>query len=210
MRSKVIAWFAGYVVCAAADFCALRVTVEVPEGHPARVGVAVMPRMEREEVARSTGEGGVVEFSGLVASSTDERGVVEFCDLGLGLFDVVVGGNLCGQVIVRYLYLTWPETRELKVVYGNCHFHFPDSGCLLLLRVRSSNGYPVPGASLLSPSRSSTLTSDRFGRIITRIPWRTRLTGILIKEGFGRIPVDTGCSPETGAHEAVIELPPLR
>ncbi|MEQ1884081.1 MAG: hypothetical protein ABL967_03410 [Bryobacteraceae bacterium] len=171
----------------AADFCAIKVSIKSPAGVPIRTGVALR---------QSNGEG----VENKISSS---EGKVEFCDIGLGLYDLVVGPNLCGQVIVRHLFQIWPDEREVTVTYENCHSFPLPSGCIFLLRIRASDELPVVGA--IVRQKDSTTVTDGFGRAFLNSK-ATETTVQIEREGFESSQIKLFCDPMNSDRETIVVL----
>ncbi len=163
----------------AAEFCALRVKVLGPEGSPVETDVVLRDETGK---ARQTGV-------------SDRDGVADFCDVGFGLFDVVVGSNMCGQVVVKYLSTIWPHTRQVDVTYHNCHSNIPPSGCEVLLRIHSTDDRPVKGVSFTGIGMPSGSATDSYGRLMAFLLWGKRLEGVLAKPGYEAPHVSILCQP---------------
>ena len=170
------------------EFCALRVSVVDSTGAPAYTDV----KIQRTSGAR------------LGAKMTDERGVAEFCDLGLDLFDVIVGPPVCGQVTVKSIYFIWPRTRNLRVVYENCHTHGRLGGCQVLVYVRDSNGKPIEGALL--KNGQTHLATDRYGRIFRWLSLGDTIRASVEKVGYSGAPIAIECNHTKPFIEQVIKL----
>ncbi len=177
----------------ATEFCALRVKVLGPEGSPVETDVVL-----RDET-------GKVRQTGV----SDRNGIADFCDVGFGLFDVVVGSNMCGQVAVKYLSTIWPHTRQVNVIYHNCHSNIPPSGCEVLLRIHSTDERPVKGVSFTGTGMPSGSATDSYGRLMAFLLWGKRLDGVLVKAGYQASHVSILCQPGPRYQiEEVIHLHP--
>ncbi|MEK7996174.1 MAG: hypothetical protein AAB403_20435 [Planctomycetota bacterium] len=145
---------------------------------------------------------------------SNRDGIAEFCDLGSELFDVVVGPNLCGQAIVRYLRFDWwPHTAEVKVFHANCHQGAIRGlgGCAITLRVRSVDGKPLQGVSFSAADLATdSRPTDSYGRLFTVLAWGKRLEGVLKKAGYREHRLSVACEPGTSYQkEEFITLQPV-
>jgi hypothetical protein len=148
----------------AQTFCSVRVKVENPyDGRPVRTEVELQ------------------EADGKVNwKPTNHEGVAEFCDVGLGLFDIVVGGPVCGRVVIK----DWPSTLTMRVLYQNCHYGglILSGGCKLLLRVQGTQSRPIEQAIVnLDQIRRET---DRFGRVFLILPDQRDVVVRIAADGY--------------------------
>jgi hypothetical protein len=113
-------------------YCAFEVKVNAPTGLPlAKIPVGL---------AKAG-----TQFS---TAFTDTSGTARICDAPLSAVDIVVGGDVCGLVLVKKVRPTWPTTRQVFVTYTeeDCpHFIFADH-CQALLRAEDERGRPLAGA----------------------------------------------------------------
>jgi len=151
------------------NVCSVRITVADPKGSPVTVPVSLR-----------------MDDGTLVGTEQTIRGVAEFCDVGWGTFSVTVGGESCGQVVVKHLYISWGATLEVPVMYRNCHgFLITGGGCALLVRVKDARG-PVPNAQVRWKGASNETTTDRYGRAMLGIKFGD--SGELLVAGDGYEP----------------------
>jgi hypothetical protein len=120
-----------YVCVGAAEdstYCAFEVRVSKPSRAPfAKVPVGLVERGK--------------EFATVF---TDAKGLARICDAPLHALDIVVGGDVCGLVLVKRIR---PTTRQVFVTYeqeGCSHFTFPDH-CQALLYIEDEKGQPLAG-----------------------------------------------------------------
>lgn len=168
------------------DVCYFEVAVTSAKGAPV-IGASVS---------------GVHQQSGRTFNQTftDKQGVARICDAPEGLVDILVGGNLCGAVAVRYLKPYWMRTRRISVSYENCsgdEWVLP-GGCLLTLRIEDQKGTPLSGVLFDSEDKRSKLReqtqlSDQFGRIFRFVNYGESLSGRLVKQGFDSRSVTDQC-----------------
>lgn len=158
-----------------AEYCAFKVVVKQPDGRPS-VGASVAGQQDGKPFAKTL---------------TDEEGVARLCDAPQGLSEILVGGNRCGAVSVKYLRQLWMKTRQVAVTYENCsgeEWNIANS-CLLTIRVRDERGSPAVGVELKIPNDQpvpmfETRISDSFGRIFCIVKYGDTLEGILAKNGL--------------------------
>jgi len=164
------------------EYCAFEVIVKQPGGAPATAGVVV--------------QGGGQVFGPVM---TNAQGIARLCDAPPGLSEIVVGGNRCGAVSVKYLRAWWMKTRRVFVTYDNCSGEewFVPRTCLLTIRVRDERGTPIAGVELGAPNEPptprdqerisegfETRISDQFGRIFRLVVFGETLQGSLSKDGY--------------------------
>jgi hypothetical protein len=162
----------------ASPFCAFGVRVRDPSGRPLSNIAVVM-----------------VDHEAHLPGTTDANGLVRFCDAPLRPVDFVIGYRECGVVFVKGVVFTWPESRDIYVVYNNAHCRdelIPPTTCQFLGRIRNEKGEPISGV-LLHGGQSQTDVSDAFGRIFQTIKSGGRLDGVLEKEGWERVHVSQRC-----------------
>jgi hypothetical protein len=161
-------------ILGAPSYCAYAVNVRTPSG-------TTLPNVPVGMIERGTQ---------IHTEITDASGSARFCDAPLHPVDLVVGTLDCAVVLVKGVKPTWPETREIDVIYdtGHCgELSFPTS-CLVLLRVHNEQGVPVAGAELGSGE-----VSDASGRIFRLIKQGESLTGTLTKEGYEKAHISAPC-----------------
>jgi len=96
-------------------------------------------------------------------------GVAEICDVGIKDFSLVVGNEMCGQVTVRLLYIR-KRPLVVPVFYENCHGFRVPTGCHVLLRIQSSDGSRLAGATVSTPVLRAPRQSDAYGRVELYLP----------------------------------------
>ena len=131
-------------------------------------------------------------------------GVAEFCDVGLGLLDVTVGLEMCGQVKVRMLEIVWGKTLTIPVYHRNCHSHTLFQGCTVLLRVLDQAGLQVSGASV-TPYNGTPQTSDEYGRIQFGV-LEESYRAFVRAPGFRDEAFDIACGPNRSSVEKTLVL----
>jgi hypothetical protein len=177
--------FAIATVSHASEYCALRVKVLRQSGVPNQTSVAL-----------KTSSGQLLQ-----TVRTGADGIADFCDLGFGLFDVVIGPDVCGQVVVRFLQFNWwPHTEEVKAIYENCHANVPHGGCDVILRVRSADGKPLADVSFSGQGLPPGSKSDSYGRLLGFLPWGRRIAGSLTKSGYRTEALSVACEA-SGDHQ---------
>lgn len=184
---------------AQSDYCAFEVVVKSPDGKPvSKAGVSAID------------ENGIT-FSRPV---TDDEGRARICDVPAGLTDILVGGQRCGAVTVRYLKPYWMKTRSVFVTYQDCggEDHAAPAGCVLTIRVRNDRAAPLAGvyfSDLVNrpAALQQTSTSDQYGRIFRFIGFGKTLAGTLVKDGYVPKEVNDQCTPgEAYQHTQVVVL----
>ena len=173
----------------AQDVCALRVRVLDRAGRPVEVNVSVTM-----DDGRSIG----AKFAA--------RGVAEFCDVGWGTFSVTVGGESCGQVTVKHLYIAWSSTLEVPVIYQNCHGFEASSGCLVLVRVHDSDGDPVQSAALLQDNGKPRYVTDKYGRAVFGMKYGTDTAVTVARSGYKAEMLKFSCTRQAPNLEETIQL----
>jgi hypothetical protein len=168
-------------VAAESTYCAFEVRVSKPSGVPfAKVPVGL--------VQRGT------QFATVF---TDAKGLARICDAPLHAIDIVVGGDLCGLVLVKNVKPTWPTTRQVFVTYveeGCPHFTFPDH-CQALLQIEDEKGKSLAGARFEGRPAVPGV-SDVFGRFFRTLKRGEKLEGTVTKEGYEPARVSEQCLPE--------------
>lgn len=152
----------------ASEYCAIRITVLDPNGRPQRGPVLLRTQDGSWEQTVIAGE----------------NGVAEFCDTGFVLHEAVVGSNVCGQVVLRYIAPLWLEPLNLKITYQNCHSNLPSAGCHVVFRLRSPEGSAVEGVEFRGLGVPPGTRSDRYGRFMITVPWGKTIDGHFVKVGF--------------------------
>jgi hypothetical protein len=183
-ETRLIPLLLVYVCVGAAEestYCSFEVRVSRPSGVPfAKVPVAL--------VERGT------QFATVF---TDAKGLARICDAPLHRVDIVVGGDLCGMVLVKNIRPTWPTTRQVFVTYveeGCSHFTFPDH-CQALLHTEDERGQPLAGARF-DGRPSGPAVSDVFGRFFRTLKRGEKLEGTVTKEGYQPARVSEQCLPD--------------
>lgn len=161
----------------AGEYCAIRITVLDPNGRPQRGPVLLRTQDGKWEQTVIAGDDGVAEF----------------CDTGFVLHEAVVGSNVCGQVVLRYIAPLWLEPLNLKVTYQNCHSNLPSAGCHVIFRLRSPEGRAVEGVEFRGIGVPTETRSDRYGRIMITVPWGKAIDGHFVRAGFRYHPVQFEC-----------------
>jgi len=172
---------------AMAEYCAVKVQVNGSNREPVKTIVVLRGHDSR-----------------IQTTVTSAGGAADFCDVGFDLFEIVVGPDLCGQVIVRHLSAVYPETRQVVVTYDGCHRNIPSFGCLALLRVVGPDRRVVEGARFDYDDQHQ--SSDRLGRIYTYLRFHSLRSGTIVADGYGKRRVDIRCTPEQTYMEYAIEL----
>jgi hypothetical protein len=162
-------------------YCAFEVRVSKPSGAPfAKVPV------------------GLVQSGTQFATVfTDAKGLARICDAPLHAVDIVVGGDVCGLVLVKNVRPTWFTTRQVFVTYAEeecSHFWFPDH-CRALLRIEDERGQPLSGARF-DGRPSGPGVSDVFGRLFRSLKRGEKLEGTVTKNGYEQAHVSEECLPE--------------
>src|SRR5262249_23010966 len=145
----------------------------------------------------------------LETKMSDRLGIADFCDLGFGLYDVTIGPPVCGQTIVRYVSIIWPDTREVRVTYHNCHGLVTPTGCSVLLRVESSKNHPISDATVMLERRTPSLMSDSRGRVIFLMPFDRMWGGRISRIGYRTETFTIDCQRSRSAFEKTLILVPL-
>jgi hypothetical protein len=103
----------------------------------------------------------------------------EFCDIPFDLFDVHVGGHLCGSVVVRALLQTWPNGLDVPVFYRNCHTSVLPLPCTVVLRFQQAEDpSPLVGVRVALPGIGVDTTSDKFGRVFVLLSRGSSAMGV--------------------------------
>jgi hypothetical protein len=161
--------------------CDLKVVVSGYAGRPVRVDVPV----------RVLGPNGQE-----IAKAHTTNGVAEFCDVGVQDFSLVVGNEMCGQVIIRLLHIR-QRPHVIPVFYENCHAFRVPSGCQVLLRIQDPEGARLAGATAIGSFLRTARQSDFYGRVELGLPHprgSTHYEVVVNKPGFRSDPVSIPCS----------------
>jgi hypothetical protein len=174
------------------DYCSLVVKVVDPEGR--RVGARVS----------------VTEGDGRVETKETEGSDLSFCDLGILPVTVTVGHPACNQSIVRNVGLSWGQTTKTTVMYDvqPClHDLPPVAACKMLLRFRDSHQSWLTGVALeLNAPQAEVLKTDRYGRVLIRVPAGQAMRGRATAESFRPTEVDFNCTRERILFEQIVTL----
>lgn len=186
--------FAGFPT--AQDHCSLIVTVDEPAGRGIGVDVTVM-----------TADGRKVR-KGTVPGDDGAK----FCDLGILPVTVVVGNEMCSQVILRNVQLQWSKTTTSRVFLdrSRCMIDGPPPPvpvCEVFLQVRDPNDDWVNKAtvSLKTPFEGHYAT-DKYGRVRLLVKRETELTGSISIKGYRTQEFTVTCPRPSGAIERQIQL----
>jgi len=140
-------------------YCALRVHMERMNGDPldspAGVPLSIIDSRTRAVLVSMKAKGGTAELCEL---STDEP------------FDVAVGGDGCGQVVVKNLQLLWVNTVDIRVIYQPCFEmgeELPWYGCRVLVRIQDQDHKPITTAEVTRDE--SAYRVDSAGRWMTAL-----------------------------------------
>jgi hypothetical protein len=141
---------------AQSQYCALRVQITRSNGDPFEAVAGVPLKIVDSRTQRA-----------LV--SLRAKGISEYCNLSTDEpFDVAVGGDGCGQVVVKNLQVLWGGTVDIKIIYKPCFEmgeELPWYGCKVLFRVRDEKNQPVVTATVTQNGRTERV--DSVGRWIT-------------------------------------------
>jgi hypothetical protein len=148
--------------------CSVRVRVRDVRGEPV-AGLPVTLQMD---------SGGQTE------TKTTAAGTAEFCEVGWGTFSITAGFELCGQVVIRHLYIQWTQTLEVPLVWQDCHGMLLVDGCLVMLRITDAGGRPLSGASVQIGGVADRETTDAYGRIVEPLRFDTTTTVQISKSGY--------------------------
>lgn len=157
--------------------CDLRVILRDYSGRPTDTQVAIVDMKGTE-----------------LASVNSQKGIAEFCDLGMVTFNIIVGGDACGQVYVRRLSVRPGFTREVPIYFRNCHGFSILQGCEILLRVKDQHGAVVSGAVVSAGSLS--LRTDRFGRVRIPVDTSSESYVTVTASGLARLHTALTCGKE--------------
>ena len=179
------------------DFCALRITLLGYTGQALLSTVPIPVKI-------------VASKDGKVWRTFGTRdGKVEVCDVDPEPFDVVVGFDRLGQVVVRNLRVFWRETLDLRVMWDdfiNLGEGLPWNGCGFDVKVRDVGGGPVPG-SIVSVAGSPDREVDRFGRISLSVRAGGSSTVLVKAPGFREASRVLACPKGFQDQRVTIELP---
>lgn len=152
----------------ASEYCSLTVRIEDPATGKLLSGVPVDVRIGDR----------------IIAGGFSKEGLVRFCDLGFNTYDVHVGGNLCGSVVIRAITPQWPRGRNIRVLYASCHVYASSLQCLFLLR--------VPSARCRFTTAVASTPADSQARIFLEVPRGQTLAGTVLSDA-GRREVRIEC-----------------
>lgn len=134
----------------AEDFCAVRVHVESEDGRTlAQVPVTLW------------------DPSGIriLSTVTDSSGEARICDFGFGPHRIQVGETTCHPVLIRNIWIYFPDPLDFRVRLRTCTEKPRTSGtCSLFLRIVGPRGKPVPKALIRTQAEQEAVTSDQAGR----------------------------------------------
>jgi len=183
-----IVYLCGHIGWGAGGVCDLRIYIRDPSGKPTDTMVRV------------------VDEAGAVRVELQSRnGVAEVCDVGLHEVSVIVGGDFCGQTIVRRIKRLEPES--LVVTYHNCHTQRVHSPCLVLIRVRLPDGSPAAGASLRMGAIAWTGRSDQYGRLFVPLDrFGAHYPVTISLSGYEDRSVDLECSTDRTRQEVPLVM----
>ena len=194
-RMQYVGRLLGLFLCATLSFggdhCDLKVFLENAKGQPVD-----------DLVSALDSEGN------LIARARSEGGVASLCDIGYRRFDLEVRNSYCGKVVLPDVRIaSWPYEETLRVVLNPCGAHqMAYNGCIILVRVVDGSGRRLGGVGLKHDGEEISRPSDGLGRIWTARSFGTRLSGVLVKDGYTDELVDLGCTRENPMFEVTITL----
>jgi hypothetical protein len=163
-----------------AKFCAVELSVTLPDGSPIISATAELLNAEAVVVQRQL----ITNGSGT------------FCDFGFGPHSIRVGHGSSLTTTISGIKLIFGQTQHLRVVL-NSH---PEAGsggavgtaCRALLRLQSPNGDPIAGVTVTY--RGNSAESDNYGRVLLLVPLK-QFTAIAVqKVGFQSKDLSLSCS----------------
>jgi hypothetical protein len=181
---------------AAPPFCAIHIDVQQPNGRPVRRGVA--------DLMNSAGV--------IVKSQEVSQGSVEFCDLDFGIHSVRIrttGG--CGATVIDGVRGVFGITQVLKAVLNDCSSGGDGfaNGCFTYVRVKSSEGVPIPNTTITTGKSEILWHTDEYGRAQLAVPSGARKDFVFDKVGFRPDHLVLTCSSATsGTPEIYVVLEP--
>jgi hypothetical protein len=138
------------------EFCALRLSVTLPDGIPVVSAAAELLD------ARGT----------IVQTTTIANGEGHFCDFGFGPHSIRVHEESSIPTVLTGIQLIYGEPQELRVVLNPLSSAGVHGGggnaCMAYVRIISIDGKPVAGVTI-NP-RGTNEESDRFGRLLLLVP----------------------------------------
>jgi hypothetical protein len=143
----------------------------------------------------------LVDSSGTVVSRTESaHGAARFCDFGFGEHSIIVGGDTQGSVVIRRISLIFDVEQRVSVVLNRTRLErfFLGKGppsCRLYVRVSTSLGRPVAGATIRSDSIANARgLSDSYGRVMWAVPVGASSTVTVAAPNYGSQQFVAACS----------------
>jgi hypothetical protein len=156
---------------AAADFCAVHLTVNTSGGKPANAPVELIDR------------------DGHVEQSFSVHGKLEICDMAFGLHTIRIGSSNCSQYVeIHNIALVYGSPRFINAVWDGCWSQgdgiiIPPS-CLARFRVVSTAGIKLGDAEAYWEGKEFHEHADSFGRFFLGMPNGSKSTLVFTAPGF--------------------------
>jgi hypothetical protein len=137
------------------EFCAVQVEAV------SRSGVKV--RQIPVELLNERGE--------VVAETKMRDGIARFCDFGFGEHSILVNRRGCPAIEIHNVYISFGQEHSFKVALEGCAPFFTTTACPLELRVQTTSGTPIAGATIRSLvgrnlSYYNADRTDKYGRVL--------------------------------------------
>lgn len=166
-----------------ADFCAVRLSVTLPNGN--RV---------------SSGHVELIDPLGNVVRRTDfVDGHAELCDFGFGLHSIRVSKDGFLPVVISGIRLVYQEAQELRIVLNAGHNVgtgiSAGIACMAYVRVMGTEGAPLTGVR--ATNQGFVYESDSYGRMGLLVPLKSFADFRFEKAGFQARTISLGCGDLT-------------
>lgn len=179
----------GAPVLYAADFCALKVTVVNFNNQPAS-GVSVDLRNDK----------GIAQ-----SGRTNERGEIYFCDFGFSEHAVNVRDEFCNDIVVRRIVVNPTTQKIVTVMLNQCIVNMGrPTSCFCLLRVRTRQDEPIPGAEMRIGPKRTLFVSNANGVLHFGIAVGTVFRIEFNAAGFSTAKREIKCAPDEPLRETII------
>jgi hypothetical protein len=156
---------------AAADFCAVHLTINTYEGKPASAPVEL------------------IDNSGHVEQAFAAHGKLDICDMSFGVHTIRIGPSTCSQYLeIHNVSLVYGSPRFITAVWDGCWSQgdgiiIPPS-CLLRFRVVSATGVKLAGAEAHWEGEDLHRHADSYGRFFLGMPNGSERTLVFTARGF--------------------------
>lgn len=163
------------------------------------------------KVVSATGEaiaaaGTLIDAKGaIVAVGKNDPGMIDFCDFDFGDHSIVVEADGYMKTTIFGVRILYFEPQMLTAVLNR--YAWGDggmNGCPVDLRVKNTEGRPIPFPSLTVVEAHSVKDGDKYGRIAAVVLSGRQRTFRIAADGYGSVQMSVLCDPIARQERTVI------